>query len=145
MLMTDDDAIRQYGLPSFAEHRPAILTALEAQLKLEENEEGDHDLIKCLVVQLLSIGNVEDSLIIWRAKSTNFDLMCGLDVQFICGAGIEQTRNYLAQTDTDESHDALKYLDECIDSGDFKNWTPAKWIAYYRYYFRLDPEPPPDW
>jgi hypothetical protein len=142
--MTDDDAIRQFGLPSSGEHREAILSALEAELQLESNEEGDHDLIKCLVAQLLSIGNVEDSLIIWRAKSTNFDLGCGLDVQFLCGAGIEETRRYLAQTETDESRDALKYLDECVESGDFDSWTPAKWVDYYRYYFKLDPKPPED-
>src|SRR2546427_1577937 len=31
----------------------------------------------------LQVGHVEDSLIIWRAKATNFDTHCGVDVQLL--------------------------------------------------------------
>ena len=142
--MTYEEAIQQFGLPSTPEHRPAIRVALEAELKLEENEEGDHDLIKCLAAQLLSIGKVDDSLLIWRAKDTNFDLMCGLDIQFLCGAGIEETKRFLTQTHSQESRDALEYLEECIVAGDFEDWTPTKSIQQYRHYFQLDSELPPE-
>lgn len=142
--MNDDDAIKQFGLPSSPAHRAAIRSAFEAELIKEAAEEGDHELIKCLSAQLFSIGNVEDSLLIWQAKSDSFDLMCGLDVQFLCGAGVEATKNFLREVDTEPSTEALKYLDECIEAGDFDDWSPQKWISYYRFYYRLDSEPPPD-
>ena len=142
--MTDEEAIKQFGLPSPAEHRNAIRSAFEAEMVKEASEEGDQELIKCLAILLFSIGNVEDSMLIWQAKSESFDLMCGLDVQFLCGAGIEETRTHFRNIGSEEGAEALKYLDECIEAGDFEGWTPDKWVRYYRFYYHLDSEPPPD-
>lgn len=141
--MTDEDAIKQFGLPSAPEYRDAIRAAFEAEMVKEDAEEGDHELIKCLSVQLFSIGNVEDSLFIWKTKSSSFDFMLGLDVQFMCGAGVEDTKEYLRGLKSEVGAEALEYLEECIDGGDFDDWTPEKWISYYRFYYHLDSAPPP--
>lgn len=142
--MNDEDAIKQFGLPAAQEHRNAIRAVFEAEMVKEADEEGDHELIKCLSIQLFSIGNVEDSMLIWQAKSDSFDLMCGLDVQFLCGAGVDDTREYLRSQDSESAAEALKCLEECIATGDFDGWTPDKWVRYYRFYYHLDSDPPPD-
>jgi len=133
--MTDDNAIERFGLPAARGHRGELRSLLEAELAKIAEGEADESLIKCLAAQLFSIGEVEDSLRIWQAKSASFDLMCGLDVQFLCGAGIEQTRGYLAGHDSGEAREVLKYLDECIAAGDFADWTPGQWIEQTRCYY----------
>jgi hypothetical protein len=77
-------------------------SVFEAELVKEAAEEGGHELIKCLSAQLVWIGNAENSLLIWQAKSDDFDLMCGLDVQFLCGVGVEVTKDHLRGTDSEE-------------------------------------------
>ena len=136
--MTDDDAIERFGLPAAKGHRRDLCDLLEAELSKVAEGEADEALIKCLVAQLFSIGEVEDSLRIWEAKAASFDLMCGLDVQFLCGAGIERTRDYLVSGDSRDAKDALKYLNECIGTGDFAEWTPELWVENSRRYYGLD-------
>jgi hypothetical protein len=135
--MTEDEAISDFGIPSSPDHRRAIIEAIETEMIREAQEEGDQSLLKCLCIQLFSIGTVEDSLLIWRVKSHCFDLMCGVDVQLLCGGGLEATRSFLTASDHSTASDALRYLDECVQSGDFQDWTPAKTVAAYRGYYQL--------
>ena len=135
--MTDDDAIARFGLPAAKEDRLEIRSLLESELAKIPAGEADESLIKCLAAQLFSIGEVEDSLRIWQAKASSFDLMCGLDVQFLCGAGVEPTRGYLVDEDSDEAREALKYLDECIAADDFTDWTPGQWVEQTRRYYGI--------
>jgi len=136
--MADEEAIKEFGLPADPSHRDTIIKLLKEELVKEEEEEGDQDLIKAFVVQLFSIGSVEDSLLVWEVKATNFDLSIGTDVQFLCGAGIEPTKEYLQTMNSEQAMEALKYLNECIDAGDFDEWTPEKWVKTYRAYYRLE-------
>lgn len=136
--MTEHDAISCFGLPSSREYREAILAAIEDEMIREQDEEGDQALLKCLCIQLFSIGMAEDSLAVWRVKFQNFDLMCGVNIQLLCGAGLQPTRSYLASSHQPPAVDALTYLDECIEAGDFQDWSPPKTIANYRRYYCLD-------
>jgi hypothetical protein len=136
--MNDTEAIQKFGLPANPTSREEICAAFEQALRNEGTEESDHELILCLAAQLFSIGNVEDCLLIWRAKSDNFDLGCSIDVQLLCGAGIEETKSYLAAHGSEDALKALKYLQRGIEAGDFKDWSVPKWIAYYRRYYHLD-------
>lgn len=63
--------------------------------------------------------NVEDSLKIWKTKTTDFDTYCGFDIQLVVFAGVEKTIEYLKANKTKESEDALEYIEECKQSGDF--------------------------
>jgi hypothetical protein len=74
-------ALTRFGLPAQPEHRDAILTVLNEQIVLEANGEADLFLMRLLCAQLFSIGRVEDSLAVWRAKSCSFDAHCEIDVQ----------------------------------------------------------------
>ena len=136
--MNDTEAIQKFGLPADQKHREEIRALLEEELRKEGSWEGDHEPILCLVVQLFSIGHVEDCLLIWRIKSENFDLGCSVDVQLLCGAGIEQTKSYLAANGSQEALAALACLQRCIDAGDFKEWSVPDGIAFYRQYYHIE-------
>lgn len=131
-------ALDRFGLPADPAHRDAILGLLGEQIRLEADEEGDHDLMRLLCAQLFSIGQVEDALTVWRAKSCNFDTMCGLDVQFLCGAGLAHTEEYLRAVGTEEARDALDYLQKCEASGDFAGFSVDAVIEQARQYFEVD-------
>jgi hypothetical protein len=135
--MSEDEAISDFGIPSSPDHRKAIIDAIETEMILEEQEEGDQMLLKCLCIQLFSIGCVEDCLVVWRVKSHCFDLMLGVDVQLLCGAGLETTRSFLTTSLDPTATEALSYLNECVETGDFQGWTPANTVADYRRYYHL--------
>ncbi|QJE96450.1 hypothetical protein [Luteolibacter luteus] len=139
--MNCDEALERFGLPAGPGHREALLVLLDEERNKAAQDKADHDgdpdLLRCLCAQLVSIGDVRDSLPIWRAKSASFNLMSGLDVQFLCGAGVDATRDYLGSIGTEESGKALEYLDQCVAAGDFDAWTPDQCVSSYRRYFGL--------
>jgi hypothetical protein len=133
--MTDTEALARFGLPADIADRDAIRAAFMAELA---RSEIDHELILCLAVQLFSIGDVADSLLIWQAKRRNMDLGWSIDVQLLCGAGVEATRSFLSAFQDEQASQALDYLEGCIAEGDFENWTVAGWISGYQSYYGLD-------
>jgi len=65
--------------------------------------------------------NIEDCLKIWNTKTIDFDTFCGFDIQLVVFAGVNSTIDYLKTINSDESEDALKYIEECKISGDFED------------------------
>lgn len=98
-----------------------------------ELREDDLAILSC--VQLFSRGQLENVLRIWAAKCSGFDLGCNLDVQFLCGAGLERTKQFLAIQTSQQAAEALQYIQECEATGDFAKFTPEGWLDYYRRYF----------
>jgi uncharacterized protein (UPF0335 family) len=74
-------------------------------------------MIACYVLGLHN--NIEDCLKIWDAKSADFDTYCGLDIQLIAFAGVNETINFLKMQTTEEGEKAFYYVSECNNSGDF--------------------------
>jgi len=122
----DDDwegvnaALARFGLPAQQDDHDAIIAALDEQIALEADEDGDQFLMRLLCAQLFSLGRTEDSLRVWRAKSCNFDTHCGIDVQFLCCADLEPTKAYLRDNGGDEALEALDYLIKSEGAGDFE-------------------------
>ncbi|MEK6234155.1 MAG: hypothetical protein N2C14_05560 [Planctomycetales bacterium] len=78
-------------------------------------------------------GRLEDVLPMWAAKRMDFDTGCGFDVQFLVGAGVDATLDYLRDIDSPEAQDAWKSLLHYKQAGFFDNldvWL-EDWIAYY--------------
>ena len=65
--------------------------------------------------------NMEDCLKIWEAKTVDFDTFCLVDIQLVVFAGLEETIAFFKSQESDESKDALKYVEECKEAGDFEN------------------------
>jgi hypothetical protein len=81
---------------------------------------------------LWRVGDVRDVLALWQAKQTNFDTACGLDVQCLVGAGVNETVAYLRASPDAEAPNALDYLLKCREAGDFaelEDW--SKWRSAY--------------
>lgn len=130
-------ALARFGLPARPEARDAIIAALDEQVALEADEAGDQFLMRLLCAQLFSLGRVEDSLQVWRAKSCNFDTHCGIDVRFVCGAGLEPTKSFLRTVGGDVACDALDYLAKCEASGDFAGFRPELDVQQARACYKL--------
>ncbi len=108
-----DAALARFGLPARPADRPTIIAALAEQTDLIKADAGDPHLLRLLCAQVFSLGVVEDSLWVWRAKECNFDTHCGVDVQLLCGGGWEPTMKFLQDHGSDLAKDAMQYLRAC--------------------------------
>jgi hypothetical protein len=86
-------------------------------------------------VQLFARGLLEDVLRIWDAKSAGMDLGCSIDVQLLCGGGVEKTKLFLASQPGRAAMATLNAIREYESGGDFGSFSPANHLAYYRVYF----------
>ncbi|MGE3802532.1 MAG: hypothetical protein AB7H80_16060 [Candidatus Kapaibacterium sp.] len=135
--MNSDKALQKFGLPTLAEYRDEIRQLLAEEIEREKRGESGEEMLRTLCVQLFSLGNVEDILLIWEAKRSSFDAACSLDIHFICGAGLAATREYLANSSAPSASAALEYLTECVEAGNFADWIPTETIEQYRNYYEL--------
>ena len=134
--MNTKDCLQQFGLVPKDEDLPRIrdLLAHEAYCERKGGERED-DLALLCCVQLFSRGLDEDVLRIWDAKSSGFDLYSSLDVQFLCGNGLQNIKVFLKQQPSEAAAKALAYLKECEAAGDFEEFSPAAHLEHYRAYF----------
>jgi hypothetical protein len=135
--MTEDEALKRFGLVPKAADIPAVRQILAAQIEAAENEEDDSGLMKLCCIQLFSAGDVLDSMLIWSAKRSSFDNGINIDVQLLCGAGLDSTKTHLAHSNSPEAADALQYLVECESCGDFERFAVEQVLEYYRFYYDL--------
>jgi len=82
---------------------------------------GMSDYIRLSAFLLYKIANVEDVPLLWEAKRANFDTFCGLDIQLLVGAGVDNTLGYLRDVDDEDSLAAAKYIEDCRKTGDFNH------------------------
>ncbi|RJL32798.1 hypothetical protein [Bailinhaonella thermotolerans] len=97
----------------------------------------DVDVLKLGSVQLFNAGDPADAELIWDAKTAGgMDSFCSIDVQLLCGAGLAETKEFLAgRPDADDPDGVLEWLVGCEAAGDFADFSPAAWSAVYdRYY-----------
>ena len=136
--MTADESLAAFGIVPKDEALPAIraLLAREAQLE-RQGHDREPDLALLCCVQLFASGHSEDILAIWDAKQAGMDLSVYLDVQFLCGMGLAEAKQYLASQSSEPAVAALAYLERCEAAGDFEGFTPGSYLANYREYFRV--------
>ena len=115
--------------------RALALHILKLYIKSHRDEEaGMSDEIRLSAFMLYKIGNVEHAPLLWDAKQANFDTFCGLDVQLLVGAGVEETLDYLKSIGSDEAQGAASYIEGCRGTGDFKHLDryAEEWERYFR-------------
>ncbi|MEO7717528.1 MAG: hypothetical protein ABIY70_15115 [Capsulimonas sp.] len=145
--MTTEESLALYGLTPKEADLPQIRAILDREAEIERNHynsavgrKGDprqreDDLAMLSCVQLFAYGDLQDVLRIWDAKQTSMDMACYLDVQFLCGAGLEETKAYLSTLDSENAKEALEYILKCEGGGDFNGFSPQSQLAGYRRYF----------
>jgi len=137
--MRVEESLQRFGLTPDDDALPQIRALLAQEADAERRGSGrEEDLALLCCVQLFSRGLLEDVLRIWDAKQSGMDLGCYLDVQFLCGAGLEETKNFLASQPESAATDALKYLESCEEAGNFANFSPQAHVETYRHYFGLE-------
>ncbi|PZS07030.1 MAG: hypothetical protein DLM55_11845 [Acidimicrobiales bacterium] len=131
--MDEDELLARYGThpggDAVTENRSLLDGEIEAGMY------ADSVAMRVLSVQLFNNGSVDDALRVWRAKRSNFDAGCSLDIQLMCGAGLNETKSHLTSIATGEAKAAFDYLKKCESTGDFADFTPSAFTAFYdRYY-----------
>ena len=92
--------------------------------------------MKLCCVQLFNAGPLDDVLRIWAAKQASFDAGCWIDVQLLCGAGLAETKAYLAADGSDAAAAALDCLLRCEQVGDFTDFTVENRSRWYHEYYQ---------
>lgn len=134
--MNKEEAIlEEYGLEPELQYRGTLRSLLKEEINNEDSE--DNEYLKILCIMLFSIGEVEDSLIIWEAKQKNFDTSCYIDVQLLCGAGFDHTINYLMTIASKEANQEMNYLKKRKDT-DFANFSKCEMINNYKQYYGMN-------
>tara|TARA_R110002072_G_scaffold218395_1_gene376191 strand:- start:913 stop:1440 length:528 start_codon:yes stop_codon:yes gene_type:complete len=134
--VNDRECLERFGLQPSAGELGEIRRLLIVEVEREDNsEEGDDDLIKLLCVQLFNAGNLQDTLLIWQAKTSSFDNSIGVEVQLLCGNGLWATKEYLKALEDPEAKDALAYIQECEATGDFEQFAPGDQSESYACYY----------
>jgi hypothetical protein len=133
--MTGAEALERYGLPPAMSDLPAIRALLIEEIERCRANRGNEPLLRLYCLMLFSRGDMNDALPIWRAKMSNFDAGFGIDIQFVCGAGYDQTKAFLATSTLQDAKEALDYLEN--RRADFQGWTPLGHLAYWKGYYRL--------
>lgn len=129
---------KKFGLPASPWYQDELRRLLAEEIERERRGESGEEILRTLCVQLFSLGIAEDSVLIWEARQSSFDAGCGLDVQFLCGAGLGATKEFLARSSARSASAVLQYLTECEESGDFTDWTTRTTVSQYRGYYGLD-------
>lgn len=128
-----EQVIETYGLTPQIEHLQTIRTLLQEECANTGRE--DHEYMRLLCMQLFSLGQIEDTRLIWQAKRLSMDSFVMIDVQLLCGAGLEQTKLYLLDIDEEEATAELAYLEKCESAGDFEDFSKEEWIEQAKLYY----------
>lgn len=80
---------------------------------------------------LYKIGNVEDSVLLWQVKELDFDTACGLEVQMLTGAGVDETISYLRSLGNESTLKAAELIEANRDN--FPKDFVDVWETYFGY------------
>ncbi|WP_062062907.1 hypothetical protein [Aquimarina longa] len=122
-LIQSQDELRKSLFDYFLtnKNREFALLLLDKFVEIRKKPEGGmpaEDLM--FACYLLGMNNdIADSIKIWNAKRTDFDSLCAVDIQLVMFSGLNETKKFLKSQKTDDSIDALNYIIECEESGDF--------------------------
>ncbi|MBI9045394.1 MAG: hypothetical protein JEZ06_12965 [Anaerolineaceae bacterium] len=112
-------------------------TLYEKEIQYRRDDSSSDDFFENLywcAFLLYRIGDVTDVEKMWVAKHINMDTGCGFDIQFLLGAGFQETITYLQTKPFPQSSEVLDYIMTCQKSGDFDDMN--EW-EYGRYeYFK---------
>jgi hypothetical protein len=135
--MNVDEALERFGLTPDDQSLKTIKEMLIEETRKESQCQGlgDTELMKLCSIQLFSKGFVEDSLLIWQAKTASMDADCSIDIQLLCGAGLDETKAFLANIHSSSAISALNRIRLCEENGDFEGFSVRDYLDFYRSYY----------
>lgn len=139
--MTKVEALlERIGLVPASDSLPEIRSVLQAETRKEKASQGtgDVELMKLCCAQLFNAAHLDDVLLIWRAKSASMDSDGAIDIQSLCGAGLGETKKYLAGLEAVEAREALARLEESERCGEFEGFSVDDWRTFFADYFSVE-------
>ena len=137
--MVDEDTwVRRYGLRPAATDLGKVREMVRAETA--RGWDADVELMRVGCVQLFNAGALADVLTVWKAKETNFDAHCSIDIQLLCGAGLDEVKTHLAaaQACSEDAAKALEYLLGCEAAGDFEDFVVEHWSSAMADYYETN-------
>jgi hypothetical protein len=140
--VNEDESLRRYGLSPVVGDLDEVREILAVQAARERRHQGDGDteLMKLCCVQLFNAGFLTDAVLIWHAKESSWDAHCSIDVQLLCGVGLEETTAHLTADGSPAAAAALEYLRQCEASGDFADFSVENQSRWYSQYYTALPD-----
>jgi hypothetical protein len=145
----DTPSGRQSALKSVApnrdsarKHHPALLDLFQREMTFRKDDgvgealpcgEGEIDYFEHIywcAFLLFLVGDPADIPLMWAAKQANMDTACGFDSQFLVGAGLDSTTEYLNDNDQPE---IAAYIDNLRNYGFFDDL--VGWEKFRMQYF----------
>ena len=133
--MDENDLLAQYGLIPAVDDLPEIRRLIRSEAA--DTNRRSNEPLKLLCIQLFSAGIPSDALLIYEAKMSSFDAGCYIDIQLVCGAGLEATEEFLRSSGAPDAEELLTLLEHCKRAGDFDGFTPQQQLALYRHYYGI--------
>ncbi|MER5883668.1 hypothetical protein ABT160_07550 [Streptomyces sp. NPDC001941] len=124
--------LARHGLRPDARGLGEVRALLAERTRRERDSQGEGNtlLMRLCCVQLCHAGDLGDIELIWNAKSASFDASHSIDVQLLCGAGLQATKEFLASQTSPQSSAALERILHSEATGDFDGFSPARRFAY---------------
>jgi hypothetical protein len=110
---------QRFGLRPTSDALPEIRTALERETARGMDHQ-DTEFLNVCCLQLFAAGRLEDVLLIWQAKESSWNAHGAIDVAFLCGAGLLQTKAYLEQQECEAANKAFQYIEKCERCGNLR-------------------------
>jgi hypothetical protein len=133
--MDEHELLARFGIVPAATNLPEIRRLIQSLIA--DDERDDNEPLKTLCIQLFSAGIPSDALLIYKAKRSCFDAWFYIDVQLVCGAGLEPTKAFLRGSSEPEAKELLALLQDPSYAGDFAGFTPEGHLDFYRRYYKL--------
>lgn len=139
--MTEDESLERFGVVPKEKDLDQIRSVLRREIEKEQKNQGDGDteLMRLCCVQLFNNGSKADIMEIWNAKVASMDTAASIDIQLLCGAGYDETIEYLKKNESTETQNAFRKLLECRKSGDFEDYSVEKQKKVYVEYYIDEP------
>lgn len=119
-----DDTTRKALFHYFKAHRHrdfalSLLKEFIALRKTDYETSGEDLMFAGLLLGLH--GHIEDCLILWEAKMTDFDMHCMFDTSLVLFGGITETIQFLEEHKSKEAKDALEFIRPIYQAGNFED------------------------
>ena len=140
MRLTEEECLRRFGTSPAHEQLEEIRAVLDAETQRERQAQGrgDTQIMRLCCFLLFRAGLLEDVPRIWRAKTSSMDADASIDLQLLCGAGLERTKKYLRELGSDEAEAASRRLLTNEVSGELDGFSVDVYAASQEAYYAGD-------
>lgn len=139
-IMNTNLSIERFGVIASKDSKDKILVILDNEIAKESSSqgEGDTELMRLCCIQLFSMQDLSNVLKIWEAKKSSYDADSSIEIRLLCGAGLDETKEFLTNSNDSEASNALEAIKESESFDDFMGFSVEEELEEYEYYYSED-------